>query len=77
MAQDSAARFFKAIQEDQAFKAKLKAITDPDAFVKLAEENGYQFTTEELQNQIERMSPEEVASVINPGIGPRRHLVPR
>lgn len=77
MAQESAASFFKAIQQDQALKAKLKATTDAETFVKIAEERGYQFTTEELQKQIEQMSPEEVAAFINPGVGPRRHLVPR
>ncbi len=77
MTQECAARFFKAIQKDEDLKAKLKATNNPEAFIKMAESQGYHFSIEELHAQIERMSPEEVASTINPGIGPRRHLVPR
>lgn len=77
MTQEYAARFFKAIQKDEDLKAKLKATSDPQAFIKMAESQGYNFTVEELHAQIEKMSPEEIASTINPGIGPRRHLVPR
>ncbi|OKH35977.1 Nif11-like leader peptide family natural product precursor [[Phormidium ambiguum] IAM M-71] len=77
MTQECAARFFKAIQKDDALKAKLKATDDPNTFVKIAAEQGYNFTVEQLQAEIEKMSPEEMAAVINPGVGPRRHLVPR
>jgi len=35
MAQENAAQFFKAIQQDEALKAKFKAITDPESFIKL------------------------------------------
>lgn len=77
MAQESAARFFKAVQKDQALKTKLKATKDPETFVKIAADQGYHFTVEELDQQIAQMSPEEVASVINPGVGPRRHILPR
>lgn len=75
--QECAARFFKAIQKDDALKAKLKATDDPETFVSIAAERGYNFTVEQLQAEIEKLSPEEMASVINPGVGPRRHLVPR
>lgn len=77
MSQESAARFFKAVQKDEALKAKLKATTDPEAFIQIAESQGYTFSTDDLQAQIQQMSPEEIASTINPGIGPRRHLIPR
>jgi predicted ribosomally synthesized peptide with nif11-like leader len=77
MAQESAARFFKAVQNDEALQQKFKAIADPAAFVRMAEERGYHFTVEELQTAIESLSAKEVAAVINPGVGPRQHLVPR
>lgn len=77
MAQENAARFFKAVQEDKALQGKFKAITDAKTFVSMAEQRGYSFTIEELQNELEKLSEEEVASVVNPGIGPRRHLLPR
>jgi predicted ribosomally synthesized peptide with nif11-like leader len=77
MAQDSAARFFKAIQQDEALKAKLQATTNPETFVKIAADRGYLFSVEELEAQISKLSPQEVAAMINPGVGPRMHLVPR
>lgn len=77
MAQQNAARFFKAIQQDEALKHKLKATTDAEAFVKIAEGRGYQFTVAELENAISKLSAEEFAAVINPGIAPRRHIMPR
>lgn len=77
MVQEHAARFFKAIQKDEAFKQKLKATTDAEAFIKIAEGRGYHFTTEELETAIGKLSEEEFAAVINPGIAPRRHIMPR
>ncbi len=77
MAQEHAARFFKAVQQDEALKQKLKATTDPETFVKIAEQRGYNFTTEELDTAIAKLSEEEFAAVINPGIAPRRHIMPR
>jgi predicted ribosomally synthesized peptide with nif11-like leader len=77
MTQDCAARFFKAIQQDEALKAKLQATTNPETFVKIAADRGYLFSVEELEAQISKLSPQEVAAMINPGVGPRMHLVPR
>lgn len=77
MAQESAARFFNAVKQDEALKQKLKATKDPESFVQIAAQRGYNFTTEELQAQIGKLSAEEMAAVINPGVGPRRHIVPR
>lgn len=77
MAQENAARFFKAIRLDEALQAKLKATTDPETFIKIAESRGYQFTVKELETEISKLSAEEMAAVINPGIAPRRHIVPR
>lgn len=77
MTQENAARFFKSVQQDQGLKAKLKATDDPETFLKIANERGYQFTLEELDVAVSKLSHEEMASVINPGISPRRHLTPR
>ena len=77
MAQENAARFFKAVQQDEALKAKLKATTDPESFIKIAEGHGYSFTTEELETEIGKLSPEQLAAVVNPGVAPRRHIMPR
>jgi len=77
MTQENAARFFKSVQQDQGLKAKLKATDDPETFLQIAKERGYKFTLEELDAAIASLSHEEFASVINPGISPRRHLTPR
>lgn len=77
MTQENAARFFKAIHKDEALKARLKATTDPESFIKVAEERGYRFTVAELEKEISKLSDEEFAAVSNPGISPRRRLVPR
>lgn len=77
MTQKNAAQLFKAIKEDRAFKEKLKAAENPETFRKIAEERGYHFSDEELREEISKLSEEELASVINPGIAPRHHLIPR
>lgn len=77
MAQENAARFFKAIHQDDELQAKLKATTDPESFIKIAESRGYQFSVKELETEIGKLSAEEMAAVINPGIAPRLHIVPR
>lgn len=77
MAQENAARFFKAVQQDEALKAKLKVTTDPQTFLRIAEQHGYHFTVEELDTEIGKLSPEQLAAVVNPGVSPRRHLTPR
>ena len=77
MTQENAARFFKSVQQDQGLKAKLKAIDDPETFLQIVEGRGYQFTLADLDAAISNLSHEEMASVINPGISPRRHLTPR
>jgi predicted ribosomally synthesized peptide with nif11-like leader len=77
MAQDNAARMFKAVQQAQASQERQKAIGNPDAFIQLAANSGYSFTVTDLQTQISQLSDEEIAAIFNPGLGPRRHLMPR
>lgn len=77
MTQEHAARFFKAINQDEALKAKIKATTDPESFIKIAQGRGYSFTVAELDQEISKLSEEQIAAVINPGVAPRRHIMPR
>lgn len=77
MTQEKAAQLFKAVQKDEALKAKLKATNDAESFLKIAEQRGYKFTLEELQAELGKLSDEELAEIVNPGIAPRRHIVPR
>lgn len=65
MGQKNAAQLFKAVKQDNALQEKLKAATNPDAFIKVAQERGYHFTPEELQAEIDKLSEEELAAVIN------------
>ncbi len=77
MTQQNAARLFEAVKRDQALQEKLKATANPEAFVKIARERGYEFTVEELDAEIDKMSEEDLAAIVNPGWGTRRHLNPR
>jgi len=77
MALQNAAKLFQAIKEDQALQQKLKATANPEAFIKIAKERGYDFTVEELEAEIDQLSEEDLAAIINPGWGPRRHINPR
>jgi predicted ribosomally synthesized peptide with nif11-like leader len=77
MTQKNAAQLFKALKQDQALKARLKAAADPEAFIKIAQERGYNFTVTELQTELSQLSSEEVAAIVNPGIAPRLHIYPR
>lgn len=77
MTQQNAARLFEAVKRDQALQEKLKATANPEAFIKIARERGYEFTAEELDREIDKLSEEDLAAIVNPGWGTRRHLNPR
>ncbi len=77
MTQQNAARLFKAVKQDQALQEKLKATANPEAFIKIAQERGYDFTINELDAEINKLSEEDLAAIVNPGWGTRRHLNPR
>ncbi len=74
MFQKPVTQFFTAVKQDEALKAKCLAATDAKTCVQLAEDQGYRFTTEELQAELSKLSEEELAELVNPGIAPRRHL---
>ncbi|MDZ8104316.1 MAG: Nif11-like leader peptide family natural product precursor [Nostoc sp. DedQUE12a] len=77
MTQQNAARLFEAVKRDQALQEKLKATANPEAFINIARERGYEFTLEELDREIDKLSEEDLAAIVNPGWGTRRHLNPR
>ncbi|MEH2072649.1 MAG: Nif11-like leader peptide family natural product precursor [Nostoc sp.] len=77
MTQQNAARLFEAVKRDQALQERLKATANPEAFIKIARERGYEFTVEELNTQIDKLSEEDLAAIVNPGWGTRHHLNPR
>jgi len=73
----NAARLYKNVTEAQANQQRQKALDDPETFVKLAVSQGHAFAPNELTAQLNQLSDEEIATVFNPGISPRRHLFPR
>jgi len=77
MTQQNAAELLKAVKENQALRERLQATNNPEAFIKIAQEEGYDFTVEELENEISKLSEEELATIVNPGWGPRQHIHPR
>lgn len=77
MTQKNAAHFYKNVQQAHATQERQRALSDPEAFIKLAAARGHTFTVEELETQLSQLSDEEVAAILNPGIGPRQHLFPR
>lgn len=77
MAQENAAQLFQAVKQDQALKERLKAASDPEAFIEIAASRGYNFTVEELESSLSKLSSEELAAIVNPGMSPRFHIHPR
>ncbi|MEA5515445.1 Nif11-like leader peptide family natural product precursor [Nodularia sp. UHCC 0506] len=77
MKQSKTAQILAAVKEDQALQARLKATNNPEEFIKIAKECGYDFTIEELENEISQLSDEDLAAIVNPGWGTRRHIHPR
>jgi predicted ribosomally synthesized peptide with nif11-like leader len=77
MSQQTAAELLKAIKQDQALKERLRATSDPEAFITIAKERGYDFTVDELEAELDKLSEEDLAAIVNPGWGPRRHINPR
>lgn len=77
MAQENAARLFKAVQQDRALQERLKAAANPEAFIKIAQEHGYHFSAEEMETALSQLSEEDLAEIVNPGVTPRSHIFPK
>jgi predicted ribosomally synthesized peptide with nif11-like leader len=77
MTQKNAAQLFKAVKENHSLKARLKAASEPEAFIQIATLAGYEFTIEELEIELSKMPSEELAAILNPGVAPRLHIIPR
>jgi predicted ribosomally synthesized peptide with nif11-like leader len=77
MSQTSVVEFLTAAKEDEVLRQKLKTAIDAETCINIAEGIGYDFTSDELQAELNNMPSEEVAGIINPGISPRQHIEPR
>jgi len=60
MSKESATEFFLMVASDTALQEKLAVATDPDSFVKIAQESGCSFTAEELFAVISEQNNEEL-----------------
>jgi hypothetical protein len=74
---ENAARLIKSVHEAQDRQLRLQALQEPHRFINLAEKQGYHFHLRNLTDDVAQLSEEAIASIWNPGIGPRRHLVRR
>jgi predicted ribosomally synthesized peptide with nif11-like leader len=77
MAQQIVNQFLDRVRNDRELKERLKAATNWQSCLHIAEDIGYHFTSQELETGLNELPDEEVAAMINPGIAPRRHLSPR
>ncbi|MBD1843743.1 Nif11-like leader peptide family natural product precursor [Cyanobacteria bacterium FACHB-63] len=77
MSQHHAAELFKAVQKDHALKVRLQATSDPETFVKIANDRGYTVTESEVEEWVNRFPASELAALFNPGVGGRQRLIPR
>jgi predicted ribosomally synthesized peptide with nif11-like leader len=73
----NAAKLFNNVRQGESLTNKEKALKHPRRFLKVAKERGYDFTAENLNAEIDKLSEEELAALMNPGVGPRQHLVAR
>lgn len=76
MTQSSVTQFIEAAKQDLNLRKRLKTAMDASSCVEIGKDIGYDFTTKELQAELSKMSDEDVAEIINPGVVPRRHIDP-
>lgn len=69
MAKEAVARLFRASQKDKDLRDKLNQSENLDTFIKMAKENGYEFTSSEWQSMTQ-FSVEEFQGELSeiPGI---------
>jgi hypothetical protein len=75
--QGNAAHFFSDVEREEDRKLRHKALENPIFFISLAKQQGYQLSLDRIEDEITQLSPEKMASIWNPGIGARRHLIRR
>lgn len=61
MSKEKVIEFFSAVASDIALQEKLAAATDQESYVKIAQESGYSFTSEELDAVIAEQNEGELS----------------
>lgn len=77
MASKNAARIYHEVEQANAQQQRQTALNNPQGFVQQAATQGYTLTLDHFEHQLSQLSDEEVASILNPGVSPRRHIFPR
>ncbi len=77
MLDNNAAKIFKSVAEAQATAEKKQAIAHPASIIQMARQRGYKFSKTQIKKELNQLSEEELASLLNPGVSPRHHLLPR
>jgi hypothetical protein len=75
--QGNAAQFFSTVEREEDRQLRQRALENPIFFISLAKQQGYQLSLERIKDEINQLSSEKIASIWNPGIGARRHLIRR
>jgi hypothetical protein len=75
--QGNAAHFFSSVAREEDRQLRQKALENPIFFIGLAKQQGCQLSLNRIEDEIAQLSPEKMASIWNPGIGARRHLIRR
>ncbi len=77
MASKNAARIYRDVEQAHAQQQRQQVMNNPQKFIQQATTQGYNLTLDNFEHQLSQLSDEEVASILNPGVSPRRHLFPR
>jgi hypothetical protein len=77
MSRCHAAELFKAVTKDQTRQYKLEVMNNPKIFIQVASARGYKISEDTLEHTLNRLSEDELASILNPGVGSRKRLIPR
>jgi hypothetical protein len=75
--QGNAAHFFSTVAREEDRQLRQKALDNPIFFISLAKQQGYHLSLDRIEDEIAQLSAEKIASIWNPGIGARRHLIRR
>ncbi len=73
--QKNAAHLYKAVKHNQDREMRTRALSDSATFIKMAAEQGHHLDANNLEAEVEGLSEEEIATIFNPGLSPRHHLI--
>jgi predicted ribosomally synthesized peptide with nif11-like leader len=69
-------QFLTDVKQDENLKGKLRSVLTIQDCIEVAQSCGYEFSSEELQAEFDKMPDEVLGELVNPGIAPRRHIKP-